>query len=211
MEIVHVPIGSISSPAWNPNEMTEHMRIRLRRSIERFGLVIPLAVRSLGAETYETVGGAHRLDELRELGVDLVPCVLVDADDGEAKLLSQLLNHVAGEDDPGLRAELLRDLMERIPQAELLNYLPDAPKVLSDLSKIGVASLAERLVAWERSKTDRLRHWVAQLSDDQWEVVNAAVRNYWPKDTTSSNPNKRGLALYALCQAAIDQNDTEEK
>ncbi|HZA24573.1 MAG TPA: ParB N-terminal domain-containing protein, partial [Dehalococcoidia bacterium] len=75
MQTVDIPIESIHSPAWNPNQMDETMQPRLKASIERFGLVVPLVVRDLGTGLYESIGGAQRLSVLRELSVSVVPCV----------------------------------------------------------------------------------------------------------------------------------------
>jgi ParB family transcriptional regulator, chromosome partitioning protein len=121
MQIVDIAIESIQSPEWNPNQMDEAMRPRLKASIQRFGLVVPLVIRNLGPGLYETIGGSQRLSVLRELGIEEVPCVVVEADDIEARLLSQCLNRIAGEDDLGLRAEMLKEVLEQVSEAEVLN------------------------------------------------------------------------------------------
>ncbi|HZA23673.1 MAG TPA: ParB N-terminal domain-containing protein, partial [Dehalococcoidia bacterium] len=108
MQIVDIPIESIRSPGWNANQMDRAMKCRLEEAIRRFGLVVPLVVREKGDSSFETIGGAQRLSVLWELGADAVPCVVVEADDVEARLLSQCLNRIAGSDDLGLKAELLR-------------------------------------------------------------------------------------------------------
>ena len=95
MEIIDLPIDSIIPAPWNPNEMDPEMLSRLRHSIQRFALVVPLVVRLVGNDVYETIGGAQRLSILRELAVESVSCVLVQANDGEARLLGQAMNHIA--------------------------------------------------------------------------------------------------------------------
>ena len=47
MQLVELPLSAIEDPDWNPNFMYELTRNRLRASIERFGLVVLLAVRHL--------------------------------------------------------------------------------------------------------------------------------------------------------------------
>jgi ParB-like chromosome segregation protein Spo0J len=44
MRVVDVPIQQIHAAVWNPNQMNEAMRARLCRSIERFGMEVPLVV-----------------------------------------------------------------------------------------------------------------------------------------------------------------------
>src|SRR5918996_252232 len=125
MRIVDLYLESIQAADWNPNQLDGADLDRLRQSIQRFGLVAPLVVRSIGEDVYETIGGAQRLSVLRELGIEAVPCVIVEADDVEARLLSQCLNRIAGEDDLGLKAELLRKVLAELPQQEVLRVLPE--------------------------------------------------------------------------------------
>ena len=63
-----------------------------------------------------------------------MPCVIVDLDDAHARLLAQVLNHTHGSDDLGLRAELLREVLQVIPEQEVMSVLPDA---LAGLAGIG--------------------------------------------------------------------------
>ena len=87
MNILDLPIDSIIPAPWNPNEMDPEMLSRLRHSIQRFALVVPLVVRLVGDDVYETIGGAQRLSILRELVVESVSCVVVQANDADARLL----------------------------------------------------------------------------------------------------------------------------
>jgi hypothetical protein len=42
MKVIDVPIDQIYEATWNPNVMDAVMHSRLLRSVERFGLVVPL-------------------------------------------------------------------------------------------------------------------------------------------------------------------------
>ena len=121
MEGLQLPLENLRESPWNANVMDEPILSRLRQSIERFGLVGPLVVRPIGDCCYETVGGGQRLAIARQLGFDDVPCVVVDADDAEARLLSQCLNRIAGEDDLGVKAELIREVLEAVPQDQVIS------------------------------------------------------------------------------------------
>ncbi len=116
MKLVDLRLESVVSADWNPNHMDQLMRTRLERSIQRFGLVVPLVVREVAKDTFEIIGGAQRSEVLRQMGFARVSCVLVQADDTDARLLAQALNHIAGQDDLGLRAEVMRHLLSVLPQ-----------------------------------------------------------------------------------------------
>ena len=205
MEVVDLPIGAISTPEWNPNEMDQVMRTRLRRSIERFGCQVPLLVRPVGPDRYETIGGAQRLAVLGELGAATAPCVLVQVDDAEAKLLSQALNHIAGEDNPGLRAELLRHLLDALPQEDVLTILPDSAKNLQALASMGQESMAEHLQSWQQAQQARLHHLTLQLQPDELNLVEEALSRAIAQLRGHQNgPNLRGQAFTAICQFYLE-------
>ena len=122
-------------------------------------------------DRYETVGGAHRLEVLRQSGCTTASCVVVDVDDAEARLLSQALSHIAGGDNLGLRAQLLRELLEDLPQYDVLKLLPGTSASLSDLTNLREQSIAQALQQWEEIQKARLRHLAFQLIDSQLSVV----------------------------------------
>ena len=201
MRLVELPLSAIEDPDWNPNFMDELTRNRLRASIERFGLVVPLVVRQIPENRYETVGGAQRLAALSELGYDSVSCIVVKADDVEARLLAQALNRIQGKDDMGLKAELVREILESLPKEEVLSLLPETTESLQALSSLGQETMAEYLQNWQRSQAAKLKHLQFQLTAPQLAVVEEALSQLLPqaKEARGESPNIRGTALYLLC------------
>lgn len=96
--------------------------------------------------------------------------------------------------------------MEAIPQDEVLALLPETASSLQALASLGQESIAERLMAWEEAQKARLHHLEFQLTEDQLEVVEEALRRVIPqaKDLKGDNPNLRGTALYLLCKAFLE-------
>ncbi|MBI4235735.1 MAG: ParB N-terminal domain-containing protein [Chloroflexi bacterium] len=206
MWVVDLPLGTITPAPWNPNVLDPAMLARLRRSIERFGPVAPLVVREVGPGAYETVGGAPRLRVLQELGYEAASCVVVQADDAQARLLAQALNRLHGEDDLGLRAQLVREVLERLPEEEVLALLPETAESLASFVSPGQEDLAAHLETWQRAQAARLRHFTAQLTPPQLEVVEEALARFLAEVSAGDegNPNRRGLALYRLCRSYLD-------
>ncbi|HZA22431.1 MAG TPA: ParB N-terminal domain-containing protein, partial [Dehalococcoidia bacterium] len=208
MEIVNLPVDSIQPADWNSNEMDESMLAHLRCAIQRFGLVVPLVVRHLGNNHYETIGGAQRLCILKEFNKTEAACVVVTTDDAEARLLSQALNHIAGSDNLGLRAQVLREILESKSQEEVLALLPETAVSLQALTSIGEKSIAQALQHWEQTQKARLRHLAFQLTDAQLEVVEEVLERLLPLTSGhEESPNKRGTALYLLCLAFLERED----
>ena len=156
MNITDLPIDQLKEARWNPNVMNEAMLMRLRESISRFGLVSNLVVRTLGADTYEILSGNQRLQVLKDSNVQTAPCVVLDLDDSHARLLAQGLNRIEGTDDLGLKAELVREVLNSIPQSEVMSLLPDSSESLTALVSLGEADMAQHLQAWDQARAARL-------------------------------------------------------
>ena len=181
MEVTDIPVEQIQEAPWNPNSLDEEMYRRLRRSIERFDLVMPLVVRQIESGFYETIGGAQRLAVLKDMGVTVVPVVIVDVDDAEARLLGQALNRIAGEDNLGMRAQLIREVLETRSQEEVLALLPETAESLASLVSLGQEDIASYLEAWEQAQAARLKHLQFQLLPSQLEMVEEALARLLPE------------------------------
>ncbi len=111
MKLSDLPLAWLREAPWNPNHMDASMLSRLRASLSRYGLVENLVVRPLERDIFEVLSGNQRLQVLRDLGHDSAPCLVVDLDGAQARLLAQALNRIQGEDDLGLKAELVREVL----------------------------------------------------------------------------------------------------
>ena len=204
MDLIDISVDRLNEAPWNPNIMDGEMFERLRESISRYGLVEPLVVRPIGEGIFEVLSGNHRLRLFRETGCDTASCVVVDLDDAHARLLSQALNHVHGDDDLGLRAELMRHVLEGLPEEEVLSLLPETLDSLRDLASLGQEDLAAYLRAWQRAQPARLRHLQFQLTDIQLDVVEDAIERAMSAPLLDEgSPNKRGTALTAICRSYL--------
>ena len=212
MLLLELPIESISAPDWNPTEADPTIQARLRASILKFGLVVPLVVRQVQEDKYETIGGAQRLGILEDLGFEQVQCVVVHLEDTDAQLLSQALNHIASQDNPGQRAVLLRKLMGQLTKEEITELLPETLESLEAISSLGQEDIAHYLEAWNQAQGAKLRHFTVQITPQQQSVVDKAL-NLAAKDDGQdlSNPNRRGRALFRLCSWFLEMEAGHEQ
>ncbi len=205
MEILDVPMDLLRPAEWNPNEADDATLRRLGASLQRFGVVVPLVVRSIGG-SYEVLSGNQRLRVLREQGAATVPCVEVVADDARARLLTQALNAIHGEDDLNRKAALVRDLLKTMPAEEVAAILTDTVQAMHGLASIREASptaLGDQLSAWSHAQQAcaavRLHVTSFPFSDAQKEVVERAVAHALPRVAGTEALNRRALALVAIC------------
>lgn len=206
MKVVDLGLALLRQAPWNPNVMDSTMRRYLQKSIARFGILGNLVVRPLIDGAYEVLSGNQRLILLQEMGFSTIPCVVVDLDDAQARLLSQAMNHIQGKDDLGLRAELVREILKDIPEAEVLDLMPESTDSLKALVSLGQEDIANYLQNWQQAQEARLRHLQFQLLPSQLEVVEEALARLMPKvkEWGGDNPNMRGTALYLLCRRVLE-------
>lgn len=207
MKLTEILIEQILEPDWNPNQMDLEMGERLQNSLDRFGPVVPPVVRKTSGKDYETIDGAQRVRSLRELGVKLVECVVVNVDDAEARLLAQALNHIHGSDDREKREEALRVILDSTPRGEVLRLVPETAGLLAEITAFSPESLADHLTGWQQARRTRLKHFSARLTDEQHSVVEQAIAKAAgsaPKDP--ANPNRPGNALYHICRTYLDRS-----
>ena len=209
MQIIELDLGLLKGVAWNPNQQDPATMGRLTESIYRYGLVQNLVVRPLGDGTYEVLSGNQRLQVMRGMGGDSVPCAVVELDDARAMLLAQALNHIHGEDDLGLRAELIRKVLEKLPQEDVLSLLPETSESLDALCDLGQEDMATYLQSWQQAQEARLKHPQFQLTDAQLEIVEEVMARLLPqaRESQGDSPNARGTALYLLCRSYLDQEE----
>lgn len=209
MVVISLRLEELREAPWNPNQMDEAMLSRLRRSITRYGVVENLVVRPLDEKRYEVLSGNQRLRVLRELGYTSTPCFVVNLDDPHARMLAQALNRIEGEDDLGMKADLVRRVLEEIPSEEVVAILPETVESLKALSSLGQQTIADYLKNWEQAQAARLKHLQFQLTVAQLEIVEQALAKLLPQAGRGlqDNPNTRGKALYLLCQNYLDKED----
>ena len=211
MEIIELPIEALKEAVWNVNQVDEAMMQRLRVSITKYGLVQNLVVRQV-AVGYEVLSGNHRLKLLKELYITMVPCVVVDIDDAHARLLAQALNHIHGDDDLGLRAELIREVLQVLPEEEVLAVLPDTMDGLKGMANLGQETMAGYLQNWEKARAVRLRNLIFKLTQEQLQSVEKAIDQILPeaKRQQGISPNARGTALYMICKSFVDKENKHD-
>jgi len=108
-ETVEIPVNDIKLDPKNPNVMTKEQEEGLKYSFAKWGFLQPCVV----DQNNLLCDGEHRLAIFKENGWKKIPCYIIKFEnDGERRLLRQVLNKLHGQHDPLLDIEELEIIMK---------------------------------------------------------------------------------------------------
>jgi ParB-like chromosome segregation protein Spo0J len=144
-----VSVEAFKTDRENPNRLSPRQFEALKKSIQRFGFVVPVITN----RDLLIADGEHRLEAAKALGMKQISVVRLPVDEVDRRLLRQVMNKLKGEHDPKLDAEEFQRIINAGHEDDLKKLL-----VLSDLS---VRTALKRLQEDEGNTIFR----------DIWEVV----------------------------------------
>ena len=212
-----VDISRVVINDYNPNEMSETLYLKEKRSIERFGFVQPIIVRDV-EDKLMVVDGEHRLLAMRELhsqGVELFTTPKKDhkipngkinvknlgaISDSEAKQLTIILNSLHGEDDTIKRSELIKQLADEVEFADLAELLPFPEDELKNLIELADFDW-EDYKSGEDTRPEDDEKFVTlkfRMAQDQAAIIQSAIERLVRQvPITGENVDARALELMA--------------
>jgi ParB family transcriptional regulator, chromosome partitioning protein len=203
LQIIDIRIEKLSPNPWNPNRMSPEMKHKLKEYLKREGFVEPIVVRPIG-DGYEILGGFHRWTIAGELGLETVPCVILNLDDRRAKILSVNLNEMKGQSLPDLLANLVHDLSREMTLGDLETQLPYSIDELKDsLELLKIPDGLEAYLADEVARQEKLKPQILSFVVEDTEVVEAAIKAAMAKQEKSPT---RGRALVDICRYYLLEN-----
>lgn len=107
---------------FNPNHVAPANMLKLRKSIEDLGFNTAVVVRELADGTLQILGGQHRTEVAREIGLKQIPVInLGPVDDKRAKKIGLADNSRYGSDDSLQLAAIIEELQV---DTDLASFLP---------------------------------------------------------------------------------------
>lgn len=108
LKIVEKAVDEIFPNTYNPNRQSDRDFELLLESIKKHGFTVPILIRSDDM----IVDGEHRWRAARVLGMETVPCVVVDMTDEQMKIATLRMNRARGSDDLERVGAMLLDLQK---------------------------------------------------------------------------------------------------
>ena len=179
-KIVTLPVGAIKPNPHQPRRQFDPEELReLGESIRLYGILQPLTVRKTGSTTFELVAGERRLRAAVLVGMETVPCILLNVDGERSGLLALVENLQRKDLDFIEEAEGLRSLIRTygMSQEEAARCISKSQSAVAN--KLRILKLPPELLAKLRDAGLTERHARALLRleepEEQWKALEAII------------------------------------
>jgi hypothetical protein len=105
IQIIMLAVVDLKPAKYNPRRISRDMLNTLKNNIRKFGVVDPIVVN----KDMTLIGGHQRLKACIELGMADVPCVVLDLNVEDERVLNLALNKIGGDWDYQKLIELFRE------------------------------------------------------------------------------------------------------
>jgi len=204
IELSWIETGKVRPNPWNPNRMSEKTAAKLASDIKSRGMILPIVVRPV-EDGFQIVDGEHRWVVANQLGMKLLPCIVVEMDEQEARIKTLQLNRLRGEDEPELLARLLRELNIEASIEKLSSRLPFDPleiKQSLELLELRESEESRRKLEQEMKEALRDRIFSMIVSEEEKAQIEAAISVF---QSRSGSDLKPGSALSKICEYFLSQ------
>jgi len=187
---------------WNPNRMSPENAARLANEIHGCGIILPLVVRPLDGK-FQIIDGEHRWQAASQIGLERLPCIVVEMDDQEARLKTIQLNRLRGEDDPELLARLLRELNVDLGLDQLSSRLPfDQLEIQQTIELLELKESEQSRKELEREMQELMKDRLFSVVVTEQEKI-AIERAIFLAQSKATQPLRPGSALALLCEGSV--------
>ncbi len=178
-----IPVGKIVKNDWNPNFVSESLMRAIKDDIEKNGFIGTIVVQKHNSRMDKDnviINGEHRFKALTELGIDIIPSIVLDVDDATAKILTIRLNREHGELMPDKLVTVLQQLNPEFDLDELNRLTAIDKRELEILSALDLtnAELLEDITEEESTTKPSwlvIERWLRALADKIANVYDGGI------------------------------------
>ena len=166
-QIVAIEVSKISA---NPNQprkiFADEAILKLADSIRQYGIIQPLCVRKMG-DSYELVSGERRLRAAKELGMDTVPCVILNINEVKSAEISIIENLIREDLNIFEQASAIEALIDTygLTQEQIAKKLSNSQSFVANKLRLLRLSGEERRKIIENNLTERHARALLRILD----------------------------------------------
>lgn len=120
---LYIDVEELEPSPWNPNKQPPEVFERLCDEMAKFGCTVPLQVVKKQGGGYRIIGGEHRWLAAKKLGMEAVPCLVLEGDAWASEDLQKFetvrLNILHGNLDPDRFLKLYEEMVDKFGQEQV--------------------------------------------------------------------------------------------
>lgn len=179
--ILYIPINQILPSPVQSRQFYDNISLaELAKSIEEYGVIQPITVRYIDDDEYELVAGERRLRAAAMAGLDVIPCIVIEADVKKSAVFS-LLENLQREDLSFLEvAQSYKNLINEqgLTQQELAKKVGKSQATISNKLRLTRLSPRARRLIKEYGLSECHARSIIAISDEdiQIEIISQVYR-----------------------------------
>ncbi|MGX4763009.1 ParB/RepB/Spo0J family partition protein [Holzapfeliella sp. JNUCC 72] len=179
--IDHLPVSQIKSNPFQPHEEFDQVMLEeLANTMQSYGLLQPIVVRTLAENSYEVISGEHRIRAAKLLDWDKIPAIIDEFDDFQAATLSIIGNFQTEPLNPIEEAKSYQRLLDKydLTQIKLANYLGKTQSYISaKLSLLRVSPEIQNYVVTQKLTQNHARTLISLNADQQNQLAQTIIED----------------------------------
>ncbi len=171
--ITYISIDSIRPNPYQPRKQFNRAGLEeLCESIKQYGVIQPINVRKISANSYELVAGERRLKAAIMAGLKEIPSIVVNVDDNNSALMA-LIENLQREDLTYLEeAEAYNNLLteHKLTQEELARRIGKSQSTIANkIRLLKLPPLVKKMIV-DNNLTERHARALLKLHDEQLQL-----------------------------------------
>lgn len=188
--IIDIPCEEIAPNQYQPRKVFEQNELlSLAASIKTEGVLQPLLVREVG-DKYELIAGERRLRAAMMIGLEKVPCIIMEASDRNSALIALVENIQRSDLGFFEEADAIARLIDLygMTQEDAAIRLGYAQSTLANKLRLLKLSASERRIIGEHGLTERHARALLKLDspEKRQEALNKIIRNHLNVEKTEA-------------------------
>jgi len=168
----------------NPNQprkvFSDEAIIKLADSIRQYGIIQPLTVRKFD-EKYELISGERRLRAAKELGMDRVPCIIMDINEEKSAEISIIENLIREDLNIFEQAQAIEALIDtyNLTQEEIARKLCNSQSFVANKLRLLRLTTEEKEKILKNNLTERHARALLRIynTDTRGRILNEIIEN----------------------------------
>ncbi|MCF6284915.1 MAG: ParB N-terminal domain-containing protein [Candidatus Hydrogenedentes bacterium] len=176
LSLENIRINQLKPNRYNPNRMTDHQFLALKRTIRKEGFCGAILVRR-SKRGFVIVDGEHRWRAARDLGMEKAPCIIGDFNESQARALTIKMNQIHGYWSAPELVSLLGEIPDSLDELGFSDheFTCELERALGDTS-VGDEIAAQLAGAGPRKGHGGRRYVGFMLSKSQQRLLEKALK-----------------------------------